>query len=183
MMHDKSDGKEARCWPVFAASTGEADDVGLRGAWIAAAQQIAGAEQEIATWLVLRRSVGQQPADELRPGFLYLGKGEALAFIAALVVGILTYGEAYTYWVQSSGGDPRAQAEFEKVFLGRWPSTERFTQHLLDQRARDDDAADSDESKDEWALDAASWAADLQRRGEIRVVDDPEGGVWIFRGW
>jgi hypothetical protein len=183
MMHDGSEKKEERCPAVFATSTAEADDVGLRGAWIAAAEQIAAVEREVSTWLLLRRSAGQKRSDELRPGFLYLGEGEALGFIAAMVVGILTYGEPFIYWVQSGGADPRAPAEFEKVFLGSWPSAERFTQYLLDQRARDDDAADSEESEDEWALDAANWAADLQRRGEIRVVDDPEGGVWIFRGW
>ena len=32
-------------------------------------------------------------------------------------------------------------------------------------------------------MDAKSWAQDLQRRGEINVVPNPQGGVWVFRGW
>jgi hypothetical protein len=185
MMHEKSEEGEAPQGAIFTAGTVEADDVGLRGAWIAAAQQIAGTEQEVATWLTLRRSVGCKAADELRPGFLYLGRREALAFIAAAVVGILTYGPSFAHWVQASGGDPCALAEFEKVYLGSWPSVEQFTEYLLKEREQDDgaEAEPAEEPPEEAALDAAQWAADLQRRGEIRVVDDPAGGVWIFRGW
>ena len=157
------------------------------GAWMDAAEYIAHAEKSIGLWLrrpMPNGSPARDGNDHTEPGFLYLGDNESLAFIAEMAAGILKHGPAFSFWVREMGGRPEELEEFEKVFLGQGRSATDFAQHVLDDRAiEDSDRRDGEESRDDLPADAKSWAQDLQRRGEIRVVPNPQGGVWIFRGW
>ena len=123
--------------------------------------------------------------DHTDPGFLYVGDRESLRFIAEMAAGIARHGKAFAFWVREMGGSPEALAEFEKVFLGRWESAEEFAQRVLDEYAavEDSERRESEETREDLPADAKSWAHDLQRRGEIDVVPNPQGGVWVFRGW
>ena len=173
--------------PVYMARESDLDDVGLRGAWMDAAEYIAHAEKNIGLWLRHPMSNGtpvRDGNDHTEPGFLYLGDNESLAFIAEMAAGILKHGPAFGFWVRQMGGRPDALDEFEKVFLGQWKSATHFTQHVLDDHAAEhSERRDGEESREDLPADAKSWAQDLQRRGEIRVVPNPQGGVWVFRGW
>ena len=40
----------------------------------------------------------------------------------------------------------------------------------------------ADESRPDLHADAEELAQELQQRGDISVIANPEGGVWIFRG-
>ncbi len=186
-MHEREPDDEDEQAPVYTARTSEVDDVGLRGAWMDAAEYIAHAEKSIGLWLRHPMSNGaavRDGSDHTEPGFLYLGDNESLAFIAEMAAGILKHGPAFAFWVREMGGRPDAPGEFEKVFLGQWKSARDFAQHVLDdQAAEDSDRRDGEESHEDPPADAGSWAQDLQRRGEIRVVPNPQGGVWVFRGW
>ena len=174
--------------PVFMARISDVDDVGLRGTWMDAAEYIAHAEESIGLWLrhpLSRGSPVRDGDDHREPGFLYLGDNESLAFIAEMAAGIVKHGPAFSFWVREMGNSPDALEEFEKVFLGQWKSAAEFTQHVLDERtcAEESERRDGEESRQDLEMDAKTWAQDLQRRGEIRVVPSPQGGVWIFRGW
>jgi len=186
-MHEREPDDEDEQPPVFTARTSEVDDVGLRGAWMDAAEYIAGAEKNIGLWLRHPMPNGtpvRDGNDHTEPGFLYLGDNESLAFIAEMAAGILRHGRAFSCWVREMGGRPEAGNEFEKVFLGQWKSATDFAQHVLDDHAAEDsESRDGEESREDLPADAKSWARDLQRRGEIRVVPNPQGGVWVFRGW
>ena len=187
-MHEGEPDNEDEQRPVFTARASEVDDVGLRGTWMDAAEYIVHAEKNIGLWLrhpLPYDAPGRDGHDHSEPGFLYLGDNESLAFIAEMAAGILKHGPAVGFWVREMGGKPDALNEFEKVFLGRWESAEDFAQHALSDLAAVEDAErrDGEESCEDLPADAKSWARDLQRRGEIRVVPSPHGGVWIFRGW
>jgi len=186
-MHEREPDNEDEQPPVFMARESDLDDVGLRGAWMDAAEYIAGTEKNIGLWLrhpLPYDAPGRDGHDHAEPGFLYLGDNESLAFIAEMAAGILKHGPAFDFWVREMGGKPDALDEFEEVFLGQWESAEDFTQHVLDDRGVEDSERREDgESSEDPPMDAKSWALDLQRRGEIKVVFSPEGGVWIFRGW
>ena len=174
--------------PVFMARISEVDDVGLRGTWMDAAEYIAEAEESIGLWLrhpLSRGSPVRDGDDHSEPGFLYLGDNESLAFIAEMAAGIVKHGPAFSFWVREMGNSPAALEEFEKVFLGQWKSAAEFTQHVLDERTctEESERRDGEESRQDLEMDAKTWAQDLQRRGEINVVPNPQGGVWVFRGW
>ncbi len=186
-MNEREPDDEDEQLPVFTARTSELDDVGLRGAWMDAAEYIARAEKNIGLWLRHPMSNGtpvRDGNDHTEPGFLYLGDNESLAFIAEMAAGILKHGPAFGFWVREMGGRPEALDEFETVVLGQWKSATDFAQHLLDDHAAEvPERRDGEESREDLPADAKSWAQDLQRRGEIRVVPNPQGGVWVFRGW
>ena len=187
MYEEEPDQDDDRA-PVFMARISEVDDVGLRGTWMDAAEYIAHAEESIGLWLrhpLSRGSPVRDGDDHREPGFLYLGDNESLAFIAEMAAGIVKHGPAFSFWVREMGNSPDALEEFEKVFLGQWKSAAEFTQHVLDERtcAEESERRDGEESRQDLEMDAKTWAQDLQRRGEINVVPNPQGGVWVFRGW
>ena len=173
--------------PVYMASISEVDDVGLRGSRMNAAEYIAAMEERVGRRLSIPkfdRSSWRDGHDHTEPGFLYVGDRESLQFIAEMAAGIVRHGRAFALWVREMGGRPNALDEFEKVFLGQWESAEDFTQHVLDDRGvEDSERRESEEPRGDLPDDAKSWARNLQRRGEIRVVPSPLGGVWVFRGW
>jgi len=187
-MHEREPDKDDEQAPVFMARISEVDDIGLRGTWMDAAECIADQEERIGLWLRHPLPHGtplRDGGDHSEPGFLYLGDNESLAFIAEMAAGILKHGPAFGFWVREMGGRPEARDEFEKVFLGQWKSAADFTQHVLDDHAAENsERRDGEASREDLpAADARSWAQDLQRRGEINVVPNPRGGVWVFRGW
>jgi hypothetical protein len=173
--------------PVYMARESNLDDVGLRGAWTDAAEFIAAMEESIGRRLSIPKfdtSSWRDGCDHTEPGFLYVGDRESLQFIAEMAAGIARHGKAFTFWVREMGGKPEALDEFEKVFLGQWESAEEFAQHVLDDRAGEEsERSGGEESFEDLPTDARTWARDLQRRGDIRVVPGPQGGVWVFRGW
>ena len=187
-MHEREPEKDDEQPPVYMARISEVDDVGLRGTWMDAAEYIADAEESIGLWLrhpLSRGSPVRDGDDHSEPGFLYLGDNESLAFIAEMAAGIAKHGRAFAFWVREMGNSPEALEEFEKVFLGQWRSAAEFTQHVLDERTctEESEHRDGEESPEDLETDAKTWAQDLQRRGEINVIPNPQGGVWIFRGW
>jgi hypothetical protein len=174
--------------PVYMTSISEADDVGLRGSRMDAAEYIAAIEERIARRLSIPKSdkrSWRDGDDHTEPGFLYVGDRESLQFIAEMAAGIARHGKAFAFWVREMGGRPEALDEFEKVFLGQWESAAEFAQRVLDDcRPREEPERRDDENSDQDPeMDAKTWAQDLQRRGEINVVPNPQGGVWVFRGW
>jgi len=188
-MHEREpDRDDEKFVPVYMASISETDDVGLRGSRMDAAEYIAAMEERIARRLSVPKSdkrSWRDGHDHTEPGFLYVGDREALRFIADMAAGIARHGQAFAFWVREMGGRPEALDEFEKVFLGQWESAEDFAQYVLDDHAtaEDSERRESDEPREDLPADAKSWAHDLERRGEINVVPNPQGGVWVFRGW
>lgn len=188
-MHEREpDEDDEKHVPVYMSSISEADDVGLRGSRMDAAEFIAAMEERIGRRLSIPKfdkSSWRDGHDHTEPGFLYVGDRESLQFIADMAAGIARHGQAFAFWVREMGGKPDALDEFEKVFLGPWESAEDFAQHMLNDLAGDENSErrESEEPRDDLPADAKSWAHDLLRRGEINVVPQPGGGVWVFRGW
>lgn len=188
-MHEgEPDRDDEKLVPVYMASVSEADDVGLRGPRMDGAEFIAAMEERIGRRLSIPKSdksSWRDGHDHTEPGFLYVGDRESLQFIAEMAAGIARHGKAFTFWVREMGGRPEAIDEFGRIFLGQWESAEEFAQHVLDDHTDDEDSErrESEEPREDLPDDAKSWAHNLQRRGEIKVVPSPHGGVWIFRGW
>lgn len=185
-MHEREpSSNEDRLW-VFTDCVKAVDDAGHRAAWMEAAEMIADNEQGRAFYFndpLSRTDRSYKRDDRVEPRFLYVGDRQSLAFMAETAAGIIRHGEAFACWVREIGGRPDSPEEFEKAFLGHWKSAEEFTQHALDERVAADSEGDGEEPREDLPIDAESWSRDLQRRGEIRVVPSPLGGVWIFRGW
>jgi len=162
------------------------DDGGLRSDWLETAEFIAATERHFA----MRAHNPAIPAcpmrdghDHLEPAFVLLGGQASLAFVGEATTGIIERGEAFAAWVRDVGESPDATQRFDESYLGRWESVEAFAKHMLEtSRPTDDDSQDgTDVPRRAERPDPAKLAAELQRRGAIRAIPSPQGGVWLFR--
>ena len=170
--------------PIYIAEVG--DDGGLRGAWMDTAEYIADTEESLALWLQHPVSLGSEVRDghdHAEPGFLYLGDRDALAFIAEMVSGIVECGQAFAAWARHADSGSDAVGRFKQSFLGRWESVDQFVEQLLKDlgASEGDDPSVPEGSHSEPSHDPAMVAQALQQRGAIRVIPNPNGGVWVFR--
>lgn len=169
--------------PIFTAKVGS--DGGLRGDWMDTAEYIADTEGKIALWWrnpATRGSPVRDGQDHLEPAFVLLGSRESLAFIGETVSGITEHGDPFAAWARHVGGDPEELRRFDDAYLGRWESTEAFVGQLLDEVGPViTEGADGDHQL-RVLTNAVELAEELQRRGDICAIKNPEGGVWIFKG-
>ena len=126
-MHEREpNGDDEKPMPVYMTSISEADDVGLRGSRMDAAEYIAAMEERIARRLSVPKfdkSAWRDGHDHTEPGFLYVGDRESLQFIAEMAAGIARHGKAFTFWVREMGGGPEALRRVREDLP--WPMGER----------------------------------------------------------
>jgi len=122
-MHEREpDRDEEEHRPVYMASIGEADDIGLRGSRMDAAEYIADMEEGIGRRLSIPKSdkrSWRDGHDHTEPGFLYVGDRESLQFIADMAAGIARYGQAFAFWVREMGGLASTDVVYEQFQSGR----------------------------------------------------------------
>jgi hypothetical protein len=161
------------------------DDGGLPGDWMETAENIADAEERIALrWRnpMSRSFPVRDGRDHLEPGFVLLGSRKSLAFIGETVSGITEHGEVFAAWARHVRGDPKELQRFADAYLGRWESVEAFIGQVLDELPPVITAGADGDHQLGVLTNAVELADELQRRGDICAIDNPEGGVWIFRG-
>jgi hypothetical protein len=185
-MHERRPNRDAERLPIYVAESREPDERELRNAWADAAQFIAETERYIGAGLARDSLNGEESRgrDERTPGFLYVGERASLAFIAAVAAGIIEHGQAFVAWARQTDGSPDTLSRFKDAFLGSWESAEDFAGQMLAylHRADETELHTTGESRPDLADKAEQLAQELQQRGDISVIANPEGGVWIFRG-
>ena len=185
-MHERElDEDEEKQPPIFVAGISKRKDGDLRAAWMDAAQYIADTERGIASWIRHLSALSEESGrDETRPGFLCVGDRSSLGFIGAMAAGLIEHGQAFAAWARQAGSDPDMFSRFKDAYLGQWESAEQFAEQMLEYFRPADHMEQSaaDESRPDLHADAEELAQELQRRGDISVIENPEGGVWIFRG-
>lgn len=116
-------------------------------------------------------------------GAVQLSECESLETVASLARGIAEHGPAFAAWAAISDSDVESPDGFEATYRGRWGSADAYADDLLDDLG----ATEVLEQVLTWLrpyvrLDTAGFARDLQLGGDIHVVDDGDGGVWVFDG-
>ena len=184
-MHERElDEDEEKQPPIFVAGISKRKDGDLRAAWTDAAQYIADTERRIALWMRHLSALSEESGrDETRPGFLCVGDRSSLGFIGAMAAGLIEHGQAFAAWARQAGSDPDMFSRFKDAYLGQWESAEQFAEQMLEYLRPDGtEQSDTGESRPDSHGDAQELAHELQQRGDISVIENPEGGVWIFRG-
>lgn len=185
-MHEREpDEDEEGQRPIFVAGISKRKDGDLRAAWMDTAQYIADTERRIASWMhQLSALTGESTGhDEDEPGFLAVGKRASLGFIGAMAAGIIEHGQAFAAWARQAGSDPDTLSRFKDAYLGSWESADQFAAQMLEYLRPTDqmEYSAAQEVRPDLQSDAQELAQELQRRGDISVVANPEGGVWVFR--
>ena len=98
--------------------------------------------------------------------------------------GIAEHGLAFAAWADNVGDDNDALDTFEDVYFGAWDSLEQYAKDMLDDLGYIDEIyRNVPEHLHPYVIvDVEGFARDLAIGGDITVVDNPDGGVWIFDG-
>ena len=186
---------------IYVASLSDYNNGILHGGWIEAVADPEAMQEEIDAMLRMSPTTGRygDVAEEWAihdyDGFgpLVLGEYESLERIAKLASGIVEHGLAFAAWMnvigddvgdESSGSEGDRESErFSEQFLGSWKSVEEYAEDLLQDMGANELLAKIPEWLQPYlTLDTAGFARDLQLGGDVSVVENPEGGVWVFRG-
>lgn len=115
-------------------------------------------------------------------GPLRIGEQESLSWVSAVARGIAEHGLAFAAYADVME-EADALAGFQDSYLGHYQSLTGYAEQLVAD-------ADYEHVLDEQLpesirpyvrIDAAALARDLLAGGEIHVLDDQDGGVWVFR--
>lgn len=181
-MHETEPDDDEEDWPeVVFAKVG--DDGALLGDWLDTAEAVARNEKRLGLWWFhpsSSRSFMHDGGDHQTPNFLIVGDREALAFIGETAAGIAEHGPAFAAWARLVGPDPTRLSQFEESFLGTWRSPEQFVAEVLSELGMVVAEGGADQQLRALA-DPCELAEEMQRRGDITAVENPQGGVWIFR--
>lgn len=191
--HDASGEVEPRAGPrIYAASLSDYNAGILHGAWIDAAAEPYELQASITAMLEQSPTTLRygDPAEEWAIhdydnfGSVRLGEYEPVEHVAAVARGIAEHGQAFAAWVASADGDPDAPEQFLDAYLGQWDSVEAYAEQLLDDFGLDHaiDTTVPESLRPYVTVDIEALAHDLQLGGDITVVENPEGGVWMFDG-
>ena len=186
---------------IYVASLSDYNNGILHGRWIEITGHVETMHEEIAAMLRMSPTtakygdVAEEWAIHDYDGFgeLVLGEYESLKRIAKLASGIVEHGLAFAAWMnvigddvgdESSGSEGDRESErFSEQFLGSWKSVEEYAEDLLQDMGANELLAKIPEWLQPYlTLDTAGFARDLQLGGDVSVVENPEGGVWVFRG-
>lgn len=110
-----------------------------------------------------------------------LGEFDSFATVARLAVGIRTYGRAFAHFANWRGTKDATLEAFARSYAGCWESVEDYVSTLVN--ASEMDARAQRVIPERYAaymtFDLAAYARDLQRGGDIHVVDDING-IFVF---
>jgi antirestriction protein len=103
--------------------------------------------------------------------------------VTTVALGVTEHGPAFAAWVDH-GGDVDNEAGFEEAFVGSWDSAEDYADSLLDDFGLEAvlDQAVPQALRAYVTIDSEGFARDLELGGDITVVANPDGGVWVFDG-
>ncbi|MHB9149800.1 MAG: antirestriction protein ArdA [Thermoleophilia bacterium] len=193
--HEPDDGREeeeakqkARLQPrIYVASLADYNAGRLFGVHIDATQTAEEIERDIQE--MLRRSPipgAEEWAIHDYDGFgpLRLSESESLDYVARVAHGIETHGAAFAAWADQVRGDNDALALFADCYFGEWDSLEDYAREMLDDLGELDKLLEQlpQHLRPYVQFDFEDFADHLVLGGDIVVVDNPDGGIWVFDG-
>lgn len=110
---------------------------------------------------------------------------DLLDHVARVARGIDQYGDAFAAWANLHDGDPTMLDQFEDHYIGEWEQPSYWAhEELVEGWLREALDTVVPESLRRYVIvDCQKFARDAEISGDIHVEKNPEGGVWIFRGY
>ena len=171
---------------IYVASLSDYNAGRLHGQWIKAAQDPEELLEAVQAMLATSpEPIAEEWAIHDYEGFgpVALSEWESLETVSRLALGIEERGLAFAALASVADGDTETLGRFGELYRGAWESVEAYADEWLD----DVGVSEILNGLPEWlypyvSLDTAGFARDLQLGGDIQVVENPDGGVWIFEG-
>ena len=133
----------------------------------------------------------REPAPKNAPSTTTTSSGRAgstnttpIDLVARIARGIAEHGYAFRRLGSTSmKADPDRLDDFPEAYLGHYDSVQDYADQITDDLGYTDELAKLPESLQPYLrFDTEALAYDMEISGDIYVVDNPLGGVWIFHG-
>jgi antirestriction protein len=171
---------------IYVASLADYNNGVLHGAWIEAARDPTDIQGDINAMLAQSPEPGAEEStifDYDQFGEYRIHEHDPIDLVARIARGIQEHGYAFAAWAHDHKGDPDRLDDFAEAYLGHHDSVQDYADQLMDDLGYTDELAKLPESLQPYLrFDTEALAYDMEISGDIYVVDNPHGGVWIFHG-
>ena len=169
---------------IYVASLSDYNAGRLHGIWLDAAQEPEELRDQVAEMLATSKEpIAEEWAIHGYEGFtgLRLGEWEDLGYVSKVAKGITEHGEAYGHWAEIVDTDEELD-QFEERYLGRWSSATEYADDVLEDLGLHEEVyrVVPENLRPYVVLDAEAFGRDLQIGGDITVIEDGGGSVWVF---
>lgn len=172
---------------IYVASLADYNNGILHGAWIDAAREPDEIYADINTILASSREPAAEEFaihDYEQFGRWKVDEYDAIEQVSRIAKGIAEHGYAYSAWADVFGGEESSYDidSFHEAYLGHYDSVTDYAEQMADDLGYEEHLATIPEHlRDYVRIDYAAIAHDMQLSEDIATVQDPNGGVWIFR--
>jgi antirestriction protein len=171
---------------IYVASLADYNNGVLHGAWIDAAREPDEIQADINTMLDESREPDAEEwaiVDYDQFGRCQIHEHDPIELVSRIAKGITDHGYAFSAWADVHEGATERFDDFTEAYLGQYDSVHDYVDQLADDLGYTDELAKLPESLRAYVrFDSAALAKDMELAGDIYVVPDPQGGVWIFNG-
>lgn len=107
---------------------------------------------------------------------------DSIELVSRIATQIAEHGYAFSAWADLNEGEPERFNDFAEAYLGHYESVTDYVEQMANDLGYEQELATLPEYLQPYThIDYAAIARDMDASGEIATVDDPTGGVWIFR--
>jgi len=172
---------------IYVASLADYNNGRLHGKWIDAAREPWEIQADIKDILDSSREPNAEEwaiHDYEQFGSWKAGEYDSIERISEIAKNIAEHGYAYAAWADVFDGAETSFDidSFQEAYLGHYDSTTDYVEHMADDLGYEEELDKLSEHLRPYVqIDYAALAHDIELSGEIATVQDPNGGVWIFR--
>ncbi|OKH75846.1 antirestriction protein [Mycobacterium sp. SWH-M1] len=172
---------------IYVASLADYNNGRLHGAWIDAAREPDAIQADIDAMLASSREPGAEEwaiHDYEQFGRWKVNEYDAIEQVSRIARNIAEHGYAYSAWADVFEGEEASFDidAFREAYLGHYDSVLEYVEQMADDLGFSDEIAKLPEHLRNYVhIDYGALARDLRLSGDIAAVEDPSGGLWIFR--
>jgi antirestriction protein len=172
---------------IYVASLADYNNGVLHGAWIDAAREPEDIQADINDILDSSREPDAEEwaiHDYEQFGRWRVHEYDSIEQVSRIARGIAEHGYAFSAWADVHDGEPASFDidSFQEAYLGHHESVTDYVEQMADDLGYTGELEKLPEHLQAYArIDYAAIARDMHLSGEIATVDDPNGGLWIFR--
>lgn len=172
---------------IYVASLADYNNGILHGTWIDAAREPDAIYADINAMLAKSREPAAEEFaihDYEQFGRWRVNEYDSIEQVSRIARGIAEHGYAYSAWADVFDGEPASFDidSFQEAYLGHYDSVTEYVEQMADDFGYTEELEKLPEHlRDYVRIDYEAIARDMQLSGDMATVQDPQGGVWLFR--
>ena len=172
---------------IYVASLADYNNGRLHGRWLDAAREPDAIHADIAAML---QSSRQPDAEEWaihdyeQFGSWKVNEYDSIEQVSHIARGVAEHGYAYAAWADVFDGEDASfdVDSFRESYLGHYDSVIGYVEQMADDLGYEQELDKLPEHIRQYAhIDYTAIARDMELSGDIATVQDPNGGMWLFR--